>query len=136
MDALREIVPAVAARLPRLTLGEWPTPLEPLPGQDGVWVKREDLSSPHYGGNKVRCLEPVLGALRAAGQERACATGAYGSNQALAHVVHGQRHGFTCGALLFPQPPSPSAAANLRTLVGLGPRLHLTRNILGFPWEY
>lgn len=136
MDALDEVLPTVAARLPRLRLGVWPTPVEPLAVGGEVFVKREDLSSPLYGGNKVRCLEPVLGDLQARGVRHIWATGAWGSNQALAHAVHGGRMGFECGALLFPQPPSPSAAANLAALASLPVALRLCRSIAGFPLGY
>lgn len=134
MDALAEVLPAVAARLPRLTLGVWPTPVERLDLPGEVWTKREDVSSPLYGGNKVRCLEPVLGRLRADGVRRIWATGAWGSNQALAHAVHGSRMGFECGALLFPQPAGGAAAANLASLASLPIELRLLRTIVQFPF--
>ena len=134
MDALAEVLPTVAARLPRVTLGVWPTPVQPLTGE--VWVKREDLSSPHYGGNKVRCLEPVLGALQAGPRRRLWATGAWGSNQALAHAVHATRVGFECGALLFPQPTGGAAAANVQALASQPIALRLLRTMATFPLEY
>ncbi len=133
-DALAEVLPTVAARLPRVTLGVWPTPVQPLTSD--LWVKREDLSSPLYGGNKVRCLEPVLGALQAGPRKRLWATGAWGSNQALAHAVHATRVGFECGALLFPQPTGAGAAANLQALASQPITLRLLRTMATFPLEY
>jgi 1-aminocyclopropane-1-carboxylate deaminase/D-cysteine desulfhydrase-like pyridoxal-dependent ACC family enzyme len=53
-------------RLPRLELGQWPTPLDPCPrlaaaiGVSELWVKRDDQSGPALGGNKVRHLEYTL----------------------------------------------------------------------------
>ena len=54
--------PELAKNLPRLSLGDYPTPVQRLEGlgHDNLWIKREDLSSPLYGGNKVRKLEFVL----------------------------------------------------------------------------
>src|SRR5256885_7043519 len=51
----------IRAALAPCSLGQWPTPLEPVPpplaralGLEALWVKREDRSSPRYGGNKGR----------------------------------------------------------------------------------
>lgn len=85
-----------------------------------VWIKREDLSHPRYGGNKVRTLEVLLGDAAARGVTRVWATGAYGSNHAVATLTHAELAGLRAGALLFPQPYSEAAAANLRAMVRLG----------------
>ena len=58
--------PALEARIPWVRLGEWPTPVERIePTPDGfrgeLWVKRDDRSSLHYGGNKVRKLAAPAG---------------------------------------------------------------------------
>lgn len=50
------------------------------------FIKRDDVSSPIYGGNKVRTLEALFGRARAAGVRRIYSTGAFGSNHALAAV--------------------------------------------------
>lgn len=126
----------MSAVLPRITLGNWPTPIEPLPLRADLFVKREDLSASNYGGNKIRCLEPVLGHLAERGTMRAWATGAWGSNQALATAIHGARHGFEIGALLFPQPPSRAAADNLRALLATDATLRLLPTIAWFPIGY
>jgi D-cysteine desulfhydrase len=102
-------------------LGRFPTPVEPLerlvPGSDReghVFVKRDDLSAGVYGGNKVRTLEVFYGHALRADVVDAFSTGAYGSNHALANVLHAPRVGLRAGALLFPQPWSETAAVNLR----------------------
>ncbi len=82
-----------------------------------VHVKRDDLSSPAYGGNKVRTLEPLFGQARREGRDTVVATGAYGSNHAVATVLHARRAGFRSGVALFPQPYSETAMANLRISV-------------------
>jgi D-cysteine desulfhydrase len=114
-----------ARAVPWAVLGQWPTPIEHAPVVSAatggeVWVKREDLSHARYGGNKVRTLEAVLGANRARGIERIWSTGAYGSNHALATALHSPRVGIASGALLFPQPPTAPAQANLAALVASG----------------
>lgn len=136
VDALADLLPSVDRALPRVRLGEWPTPIEAHGLRDALWVKREDLSSPFYGGNKVRCLEPVFGALEARGVQRAHATGAWGSNQAVALAIHGARRGLATGAVLFPQPPSRAAADNLRALLATDCAARLLPSIAAFPWVY
>jgi 1-aminocyclopropane-1-carboxylate deaminase/D-cysteine desulfhydrase-like pyridoxal-dependent ACC family enzyme len=57
------------AAQPRVALGAFPTPLEPLPnltrilGGPSIYIKRDDLTGLAFGGNKTRSLEYVLGAL-------------------------------------------------------------------------
>lgn len=119
------IWPALEAQLGFLALGDFPTPIERLDRLGGAgaaisgetFVKRDDLSSPLYGGNKVRTLEPLLGQARRDGASLVVATGAYGSNHAVASVLHARPAGFRTAVALFPQPRSETAMANLRVSV-------------------
>ena len=54
--------PALAS-IPRVSLGEYPTPVESLRLPElgaPLWIKRDDLASSTLGGNKVRALEYLL----------------------------------------------------------------------------
>src|SRR5260221_5966379 len=51
---------APVLRAARLPLGTYPTPVEH--GPSGLSIKRDDLTSDLYGGNKVRKLELLLAA--------------------------------------------------------------------------
>src|SRR6185437_10616632 len=82
-----------------------------------IWVKREDRSSPVYGGNKVRTLEAVLGRAQAARARTIWATGAYGSNHAVATVLHARAAAMDAGVIMFPQPASDPARANLDAMI-------------------
>jgi D-cysteine desulfhydrase len=114
--------PELEPTLGFLALGDFPTPIERLDriagtgelGEADTYVKRDDLSSPVYGGNKVRTLEPLFGQARRELRPMLVATGAYGSNHAVATVLHAKRAGFRSGIVLFPQPYSETARANLR----------------------
>jgi D-cysteine desulfhydrase len=124
--ALFRCFPGLKDRVPWVRLGDWPTPVErlDLPGaRVPVYVKREDLSSPRYGGNKVRTLEAMMGL--AVGQGATCiwATGAYGSNHATATVLHAAAAGLDAGVALFPQPPSVPARQNLAAMLSGRPRV-------------
>jgi len=110
--------------MPRVLLGVWPTPIEPLPslskGGSEVWVKRDDLSSPLYGGNKVRKLEPLLTDALDRGARRVVTFGAAGSHHVLATTVHARSLGLDVAAVLVPQPRSDHAAQNLRCALAAG----------------
>ena len=113
-----------------LQLCDLPTPFESLegPSEDydvALSVKRDDLTNPVYGGNKVRKLEFLLG--RALAEERTAVLtfGAYGSNHALATAVHARGAGLEPHVVLSPQAPTPYARATLLAHAGLGTVIHL-----------
>ena len=122
--ALHRHFPGLASSVPFADLGSFPTPItraSDLETQIGVgstggqlWLKRDDRTSPVYGGNKVRTLEIVFGDALRRGLARVYATGAFGSNHAAATSLHARRVGLTPGAILFPQPISADAIENLR----------------------
>ncbi len=116
-------VPKLELTVPWVELGEFPTPVERLDdlletqGLSGpAWVKRDDLTSPIYGGNKVRTLEPLFAEAKRRGATHIYSTGAYGSNHAVATRLHAPRVGLVGGAALFPQPRSEVGAENLLAL--------------------
>jgi D-cysteine desulfhydrase len=140
MDALARALPRLAARIPRVTLGQWPTPLVHTTvdvaggGTRTVWVKDEGASSPRYGGNKVRTLEVWLGIARERGAQRLWSIGAYGSNHAIATTIHGAAVGIETGAILFPQPTSEWAVENCRAIIASGIPLVRLRSVLEVPF--
>lgn len=134
MTALFDELPDLAKTMPHVSLGDWPSPLEhtSIAGRD-VFLKREDLSAPGYAGNKIRPLEMVFGAARAAGKRELWATGAYGSNHALAAVMHAPRAGFRSGAVLWPQPWSRTAADNLVATASVADELRFVSSVVTMP---
>jgi 1-aminocyclopropane-1-carboxylate deaminase/D-cysteine desulfhydrase-like pyridoxal-dependent ACC family enzyme len=131
--ALARHLPRV--RVPWVALGVWPTPLTAL-ALDGqpVWVKHEGEAHPRYGGNKVRTLEVWLGHAQARGARRIWAIGAYGSNHAVATVVHAPTAGLDAGAMVFPQPYSRWAAENCGALVASGCPLIRLGSVIQVPF--
>lgn len=118
------------ASLPRARVVTLPTPVEPLPalardlGVRSLWVKRDDLTSAVYGGNKVRKLEYLLGAALVEGRRAVITFGAYGSNHCLATAVHARALGLEPHVVLSPQAPGPFAVATLLAHAGLGTVIH------------
>jgi len=119
--ALAQYLPRLAARIPSVSLGDWPTPIMSVE-LDGrtLWIKDEGASNALYGGNKIRTLEVWLGHARARGAKRIWAIGAYGSNHAIATVLHAPTAGLEAGAILFPQPASVWAIENCGALIASG----------------
>ena len=119
MIPLFELYPAIALRIPRLSFGEFPTPVERLPGlsrrleREDLYIKRDDLTSRVYGGNKVRKLEFLLADALKKGAQRVITSGGAGSNHALATAIYGKKAGLKTVLMLFRQPNSYSVRHNL-----------------------
>src|SRR5579859_7208462 len=80
------------ARVPRLALGAFPTPIEHLSSTGSrLWVKRDDKSAQPFGGNKIRALEFLLA--RVSPNEPIVTVGGAGSTHALSTAVFGCRAG-------------------------------------------
>ena len=82
------------ASIPRVPLGDYPTPVESvaLPDLRGrLWIKRDDLASTTLGGNKVRALEYLLADVRPG--QLLLTGGGEGSTHVLATAVHASRLG-------------------------------------------
>ena len=75
--------------LPRVALGNWPTPLHELPrlsatlGGPRIFIKRDDLTGLALGGNKCRKLEYVLANAQRRGVDTLITSGSSQSNFAL-----------------------------------------------------
>lgn len=100
-----------------MKIGAYPTPIE---RHGSLWIKRDDLVSPVYGGNKVRRLERLLADARSRRKRRIVTMGAAGSHHVLATALFGAREGFEVEAVVVPQPGSDHARANLRAALAQG----------------
>jgi 1-aminocyclopropane-1-carboxylate deaminase/D-cysteine desulfhydrase-like pyridoxal-dependent ACC family enzyme len=132
--------PALDGKLPWIPLGEFPTRVEPLKvlgqklGLSQLWIKREDLSSTDYGGNKVRKLEFLLADARARGRDAVLTLGAAGSNHVLATTVHARSLSLKSLAVMIPQPVQEYARNNLLSNFNLGCEIHYVQRELAVPW--
>jgi len=124
MDVITRI-----STLPRVRLGHYPTPLEPLPrltqalGGPPVWIKRDDALGPALGGNKTRELEFLFGE---ALQRRAQAVATFGglqSNFARQMCAAAQATGLEPHCFYFAPRPA-RLEGNLLLAQIMGARLH------------
>ena len=114
--ALFRHVPELKQRLAWRQLGNFPTPVHrgrckaaraagcgDAPQTVSFYVKREDLSSEFYGGNKVRTLQHQLAVIEArleheggGGERDIVVFGSGGSNQVVATLVHAANRRWCC----------------------------------------
>ena len=120
--------------LAHVTLGCFPTPVEPVPelarrlGIQFFLLKRDDVSGRAYGGNKVRKLEFLLGQALAENRRAVITFGAVGSNHVRATAIYGRQVGLQVHAVLAPQPPTPYLDANLLADRAAGATLHFVES--------
>ena len=84
--------PALTEVVPHIPFTAGATPVQRAFGNG--WIKRDDASAGHYGGNKPRKLEFLLADARKQGSARIFTIGGTGSNHCLATTLHGRAHGF------------------------------------------
>jgi len=136
MDPI-ELTRKIRMALAPCSLGAWPTPLDARPDLESasraeVWLKREDRSSPRYGGNKVRGLEFLLAGLRG---HTVCVTiGAVGSTHCLATAVHARHLGLRTVLAQFPQPETATSQALAAASVDRADFVARSRSHAGFPF--
>jgi D-cysteine desulfhydrase len=118
---MRELVaryPRLAGAVARAELGVRETPVEWWRVDDVVLLaKRDDLSGPTPGGNKIRALELLLADV-APGREL-LTVGPTGSTHALAVAEHGARLGLRTHVITWPQETHGVADATARRLGSL-----------------
>ena len=107
--------PELKQKIAWLPLGTLPTPVHQLHrlGYENLWIKRDDLSSPVYGGNKVRKLEFILAEARKRNTRHIVTFGGIGTNHGLATAIFCDRLGIDCTLLLFRQPVTGYVRRNL-----------------------
>ncbi|MDD5038588.1 MAG: pyridoxal-phosphate dependent enzyme [Dehalococcoidales bacterium] len=125
----------LAHKLPYVSLGEFPTPVQKLDqmgrqlGLDSLFIKRDDLSGKLYGGNKIRKLEFILGDALRTGAKEVLTFGSAGSNHALATAIYARQLGLKSISMLVPQPNAHYVRRNLLMSYHSGAELHLYSNI-------
>jgi len=135
MIPLFEHYPLLKDKLPYVSLGEFPTPVQRLNrlgaaiGVDQLYVKRDDLSGKLYGGNKVRKLEFLLGDALQSGVRDVLTFGNAGSNHALATAIYTKGVGLKCISMLLPQINAFYVRRNLLMSQYYGAELHHYRNL-------
>ena len=110
--------PELKKEIRHLPLGNFPTPVHQLKnlGFNNLWIKRDDLTSSIYGGNKIRKLEFILAEVKRRNKKRIVTTGATGTHHGLATAIFAQQFGINVTLLLYDQPYSDEVRHNLLLL--------------------
>jgi D-cysteine desulfhydrase family pyridoxal phosphate-dependent enzyme len=118
--------------LPRFTLLDGPSPLQPMPrfsaalgGRADIWIKREDLLPLAFGGNKLRNLEFLVGAALAEGADTLVTSGRRWSNHCRLTAAAGAKAGLAVH-LVLSGPPVDPPGPNQRLDELLGATVHVT----------
>jgi len=136
MIELFKSYPILKGKLPYVSLGNFPTPVEKLGkmgkeiGLNNLYIKRDDLSGNIYGGNKIRKLEFILGSIIKKDIKEVLTFGAAGSNHALATAIYANNLGLRSISMLFPQPNADYVKKNLLMSYHSGAELHQYPNKL------
>ena len=111
--------PDLARRVPWMPIGQWPTPVQRLTqfANDHrlgpFYIKREDLSHPTCGGNKVRGLEFLLAAAAARGTDRLLTFSSAGSHHIAKTAWHADALGIRTLAYVVRQPNAEYVQRNI-----------------------
>lgn len=137
--------PALYGKIPFVPLAELPTPLERMErlsdqvGAD-IWVKRDGLTHPIYGGNKIRKFEFVFGDLLRKKPRAVLTGGGLGSHHTLATAIVARRFGVQAVCCYYCQPIDDEVHRNLRVSAALGLDAHFCGDYAGlatsFLWQY
>lgn len=128
-----------AQNIAHRALGNFPTPVERLQrlgeqfGLSDFYIKRDDISGPLYGGNKVRKLEFVLADAIARGYDKVWTVGAIGSHHVLATSIYARHVGLQPAALHYPQTVTAHVLDVLKALSTTQPELTLVDHVAQIP---
>lgn len=126
------------ARVPRLALGAYPTPVEriDLPGsRSPLWLKRDACNAARLtgdecaGGNKLRALEFLLAPVRAG--DTVIALGGAGSTHVLATVALGRRCGARTLIIRWPHEMNPVARRVAARAAAMADEVRIVRTAPG-----
>jgi D-cysteine desulfhydrase len=123
--------PELREDLPFHSIAKLPTPIERIDdfgktiGIEELYIKRDDLTAAHYGGNKVRKLEFLIGEALRQGAREVMTFGCAGSNHATATALYAKEAGLRSISMLLPQPNARSVRKNLLLSFHCGAELHM-----------
>ena len=127
-------------RIPWMPLLKQATPIERLSnlshefGAD-IWVKRDDLSSTLYGGNKVRKLEFLLAHAQSKEKNTLVTMGGLGTNHGLATAVFGKNAGFKVVLKVMDQPVNEYVLNNLLLFAAWDAKIDYCGSPSGAAWS-
>ncbi len=138
MPLLFKRFPGLADEINWIQLADLPTPVQQLNnlGHEDLWIKRDDLTSGLYGGNKVRKLEFALADAKRRNKKRVITFGGIGTNHGLATAVFCRQLGIDCSLLLFKQPVTAHVKKNLQLFHAVGAEIIYKGSLISTVLDY
>jgi D-cysteine desulfhydrase family pyridoxal phosphate-dependent enzyme len=123
-----KILTRTLSAIPRISLAEYPTPLEPLPHLSAemgsrIFIKRDDYLGPGMGGNKTRKLEFLLADAQEKGCRKVVTFGGLQSNHARLTAAAAQKLGLETHLFYFEKKPKKFDGNLLLNRI-LGAKMH------------
>ena len=137
--ALFHQYPLIKEHIPRVSIGNLPTPVQPLNrmGYNNLWIKRDDLSSSVYAGNKVRKLAFILADVQAKQKTHIITPGGIGTHHGLATTIFGNRLGMHTTLVLFKQPLTDNVKQTMLLFIRFDASLIYKKTLLhAMLWYY
>ena len=134
--------PKLKERIQYISLGKFPTSAEKIYKLNDylhfndLYIKRDDLSSDIYGGNKVRKLEFIFADVKRLKKRTVITFGLAGSNHVLATIIHAKRLGLKCVGMLLPQANSNYVKKTILLDLYYGGEIHESRNKFFFSIKF
>lgn len=128
MFPLFDRYPRLAETLPWYSIGAWPTPIQHAPKFGAahaiprLYIKREDMSHPVVGGNKVRGLEFLLADAMRHGAGSIVSFSSMGSHHLARTAFHARQAGLDMISVAVDQPNARYVRENLRLAINAGAR--------------
>jgi D-cysteine desulfhydrase len=138
---LFEAFPALEEHVPWTSLVQAPTEVQHLKGLSKhlgseVWIKRDDRTSPTYGGNKPRKLEFLLADALSRNYKTLVTGGGIGTNHGLATAIFGRKLGFHVILGLFRQPVTAHVRKSLLLYHAYGAEMRYMDSLPKALWRY
>ena len=130
--------PDLKDRIGWIKLKESSAPVHPLKnlGYPGLWIKRNDLISSLYGGNKISRLEFILGDVLKKGKKDVITMGGIGSNHCLATAIFCKTLNISCSFSLYDQPVTTQVKENLLLFHKYKAKLTYSKTYLKFGLDW
>jgi len=135
---LFKLFPELSGKIGWINLETAVSPVQRLEnlGHDKLWIKRDDIVSSVYGGNKVRRLEFVLADLIKKKKDHLITMGAIGTNHGLASTIFCKKLGLKCTLILFDQEVTSYVRQNLLLFHHYGAELIYSKGMVRMAADY
>lgn len=136
---LYDVLPGIEKNIKRIELVSNETPVEimknlqkKINSQANLFIKRDDLTNPIYGGNKARKLEFTMADILVKGSKRIITGGGLGSHMTVAISAFAKQFNIPVDIVLIKQPVNEHVKSNLLLDKYFGANMEYSSNYISF----